>query len=109
MRHSLYVFALTAPLACSPPPPLEGADSPSAPLRAAIQRTEAKLFASDYANSSPAARQATEAYLGGLIGAAWNLAEAGTLLAEPTFATDVGVTGMPGPQLVLLHGAARTA
>jgi hypothetical protein len=96
MHRSLIVFTLAPLLACAPPPPLADADSPSAPLRAAIQRSEAKLFASEYANSSPAARQATEAYLGGLISAAWDLAEAETLLAEPTFATDVGVAGMPG-------------
>ncbi len=95
MHRSLFVFTLAALLACAAPP-LADADSPSAPLRAAIQRSEATLFASDYARSSPAARQATETYLGALISAAWDLVEAETLLAEPTFATDVGVAGRPG-------------
>src|SRR3990172_7993320 len=66
--------------ACAEPAPLADADSPSALWRAAIQRTEAKLFASDFASSSPAARRASEEFLAALIGSSWQLAETAALL-----------------------------
>jgi hypothetical protein len=89
------LLPLALALACAAPP-LPEAESPSAPLRAAIVRAEAKLFASDAAQSGPIARQATEDYLAGLVGAAWDLAEDASLLVEPTFASDDGVAGRPG-------------
>ena len=82
--------------ACAEPAPLADADSPSALWRAAIQRTEAKLFASEFASSSPAARRATEEFLAGLIGSSWQLAETASLLDEPIFTSNDGIVGLPG-------------
>jgi hypothetical protein len=96
VRRGLLAFACLAPLACAEPAPLVDAESPSAVWRAAIARAEAKLFASDFAASSPAARRATEQFLAALIDHAWTLAGDAELLDAPVIDGGQGIAGRPG-------------
>jgi hypothetical protein len=107
VRRRLLAFACLAPLACAEPAPLADADSPSAAWRAAIGRAEAKLFASDFAASSPAARRATEAFLAALIDHAWTLAGDASQLDAPVIDGGRGIAGRPG--LFNPDNASRTA
>jgi hypothetical protein len=105
-RRLLALFCL-APLACAEPAPLADAESPSAVWRAAIGRAEAKLFASEFAASSPAARRATEEFLVALIDHAWTLAGDAVLLDAPVIDGGRGIAGRPG--LFNPDNASRTA
>jgi hypothetical protein len=107
VRRRLSAFACLVPLACAEPAPLADAESPSAVWRAAIGRAEAKLFASAFAASSPAARRATEAFLAALIDHAWTLAGDVELLDAPEIDGGQGIAGRPG--LFNPDNASRTA
>jgi hypothetical protein len=107
VRRCLFAFACLAALACAEPEPLADAESPSAVWRAAQERAEAKLFASDFAASSPAARRATEGFLTALIDHAWTLAGDAGLLDAPVIDGGKGIAGRPG--LFNPDNASRTA
>jgi hypothetical protein len=95
MRRRLFLVWLF-PLACAEPAPLADAESPSAVWRAALARSEAEVFASDYARSSPVARRAAEEYAAGLAGSAWRLAEDEAVLEAPSFDRNDAIAALPG-------------
>jgi hypothetical protein len=107
VHRSLLALASLTPLACPAPAPLADAESPSAAWRTAIQRSEAKLFASDFAASGPAARRATEEFLAALVDHAWMLAGDASQLDAPVIGGGQGIAGRPG--LFNPDNASRTA